>query len=216
MIGEGLEEKSMIINFFKLTILSFIFTIGFLGGCSDSSTDKSHPESTSERPGFMANVDGAVHAEISGDGIVTYLPPKERDPVTGNRPGYYMLFNNLPTDAMEGRDLVIIFRIPDGAQPGHYNLMTPDPLKVGQNFDVQVEAVEQGQSIPYQTNTEGTITLDNFTPDRISPEASRIKGTFQFVAENTVGEKVSVNGAFDFPSKQNVVSLNAGYSVKKS
>lgn len=99
----------MIINLFKLTILSFIFTIGFLVGCSDSSTDKSRPESTSEHPGFMANVDGAVYAEISGDGIVTYLPPKERDPVTGNRPGYYMLFNNLPTDAMEGRDLVIYF-----------------------------------------------------------------------------------------------------------
>ncbi|WNM60023.1 hypothetical protein [Candidatus Nitrospira allomarina] len=135
--------------------------------------------------------------------------------MTGNRPGYYMLFNNLPTDTMEGRELVIIFRIPDGARPGHYNLMTPDPLRVGHNFDVQVEAVEQGQSIPYQTNTEGTITLDNFAPDRISPEASRIKGTFQFVAENTVGEKVSVNGAFDFPSKEKVVSLNAGYSVRE-
>ena len=203
----------MIINLFKLT--SFIFTIGFLVGCSDSSTDKRRLESTSEHPGLMANVDGSVHAEISGDGMVTYLPPKERDPVTGNCPGYYMLFNKLPTDAMEGRELVIIFRIPDGAQPGHYNLMTPDPLNVGQNFDVQVEAVEQGQSIPYQTNTEGTITLDNFTPDRITPEASKIKGTFQFVVENIVGEKVSVNGAFEFPSKQKVVSLTAGDSIKE-
>lgn len=90
--------------------------------------------------------------------------------------------------------------------------MTPDPLKVGQNFDVQVEAVEQGQSIPYQPNTEGTITLDNFSPDRISPETSTIKGTFQFVTENNDGEQVAVFGTLNFPSGKKIVSQETAYS----
>ncbi|WP_342346935.1 hypothetical protein [uncultured Nitrospira sp.] len=204
----------MMITFQRFIILSFIFTTGFIVGCSESSSEKSNPEPKSQHAGFTANVDGAVHAEILGDGIVTYLPPKERT-VTGNRPGYYMLVNNLPRDVIEEREFFIIFRIPDGAQPGHYNLMTPDPLKVGQNFDVQVEAVEKGQSIEYQNNTEGTITLDNFSPDRSSPEASTIKGTFQFVTENNAGERVSINGTFDFPTEKNVVSLDVGYSFRE-
>lgn len=198
----------MIINFSRFFVLGFLVTTGFIGGCSESSTETMTPEPRSEHSAFTANVDGAVHSDISGDGIVTYLPPKERA-VTGNRPGYYMLVNNLPRNDIEGREFFIIFRIPDGAQPGHYKLTTPDPLKVGQNFDVQMEAVEKGQSIAYQNNTEGTITLDDFSPDRLSPEGSTIKGTFQFVTENNAGEKVSVYGAFDFPSEKNVVSLNA-------
>lgn len=205
----------MIITFPRFIILSVIFTTGFIVGCSDPSTDKISSESKGDHPGFIANVDGADHTEILAEGIVTYLPPKERDTVTGNRPGYYMLVNNLLTDAIDGREFIIIFRIPDGARPGHYNLMTPDPLRVGHNFDVQIESVEKGQSIAYQTNTEGTITLDNFSPDRVSPEASTIKGTFQFVAENNAGEKVSVNGAFDFPSEKEVVSLDVAYSFKE-
>lgn len=200
----------MIENFSRFIILSFIVTTGFIGGCSES-TDKVSSESKSEHPGFIAKVDGAGHTEILAEGIVTYLPPKERDTITGNRPGYYMLVNNLLTDIQDEREFIIIFRIPDGAQPGHYNLMTPDPLRVGHNFDVQIEAVEKGQSIAYQTNTEGTITLENFSPNRISPEASTIKGTFQFVAENHAGEKVSVNGAFDFPSEKYVFSLTAAW-----
>ncbi|MDT3779042.1 hypothetical protein PJI16_15860 [Nitrospira sp. MA-1] len=200
----------MIVKFSRFIILSFIFTTGFIGGCSESSTDKSTPEPRSEHSAFIANVDNAVHADIWGDGIVTYLPPKEGT-VSGNRPGYYMLVNNLPRDDMKGREFFIIFRIPDGAQPGHYNLMAPDPLKVGQNFDVQIEAVEKGQSIAYQNNTEGTMTLDSFSPDRLSPEASTIKGTFQFVTENNAGERVSVEGTFDFPSEKNVFSLTAAW-----
>jgi hypothetical protein len=204
----------MIIKFSRFIILSFIVTTGFIGGCSES-TDKVSSESKSEHPGFIAHVDGAGHTEILTEGIVTYLPPKERDTITGNRPGYYMLVNNLLTDIQDEREFIIIFRIPDGAQPGHYNLMTADPLRIGHNFDVQVEAVEKGQSIAYQTNTRGTITLENFSPDRISPEASTIKGTFQFVAENHEGEKVSVNGAFDLPTEEKMVSWNSGYSFKE-
>lgn len=204
--------KTMPLTIGRLTVLILVLVIS---GCSDSTTDPVPEEPKVERPGFTATVSGAVNGEVSGAGMVTYLPPKERDPVTGNRPGYYMLVNNLPPETLEGKAFIIIFRIPDGAQPGNYNLMIPDPLKVGQDFDVQVETVEEGKSIAYQTNTEGTITLDNFSPDRIFPEASTIKGTFQFVTENSAGEQVSVYGAFDFPSQKNVVSRDTAYSFNE-
>jgi hypothetical protein len=194
----------MIVTVTRSLILSLIFTTGFLG-CSDSSTDKSIPEPKSEHPGFTANVDGAVHAEISGDGIVTYLPPKEQDPMTGDRPGYFLIAS-LNTETKGDGGLNLTFRIPDGALPGNYILMTPDPLKVGETFDVRVETIEGGKPISYQSNTEGTIVLDNFYPDRASPRMSTIKGTFQFVTENIEGSRISANGTFDFPSEKKVIS----------
>ena len=178
-------------------------------GCSDSPNDTAIEEPKVEQhPGFTANVSGAVNAEVSGTGIVTYLGPKERDMVTGNRPGYFLIAN-INTDLTGERGFTITFRIPDGAKPGNHNLMTPDPRKVGENFDVRVERVEEGKLISYQTNTDGTITLNNFSPDRTYPDISNITGTFQFVTENSKGDRISANGTFDFPHKRKVVSLTA-------
>lgn len=183
-------------------------------GCSDSPNDTAIEEPKVELPGFTANVSGAVNAEVSGAGIVTYLGPKERDIVTGNRPGYFLIAN-INTDLTGERGFTITFRIPDEAQPGNYTLMTPDPRKVGENFDVRVEWVEEGKLISYQTNTDGTITLNNFSPDRTYPDISNITGTFQFVTENSEGDRISANGTFDFPSKKRVVTQGAVYSFKK-
>ena len=148
---------------------------------------------------------GAVNAEVSGAGIVTYLGPKERDIVTGSRPGYFLMAN-LNSDVMGERGFTITFRIPAEAQPGNHNLVTSDPLKVGENFNVRVERVEEGKLISYETNTDGTITLNNFSPDRTYPDISNITGTFQFVTENSEGDRISANGTFDFPLGRKVVS----------
>ncbi len=174
-------------------------------GCSDSPNETGIEEPKVEHPGFTANVSGAVNAEVSGAGIVTYLGPKERDIVTGSRPGYFLMAN-LNSDVMGERGFTITFRIPAEAQPGNHNLVTPDPLKVGENFDVRVERVEEGKLISYETNTDGTITLNNFSPDRTYPDISNITGTFQFVTENSEGDRISANGTFDFPLGRKVVS----------
>lgn len=176
-------------------------------GCSDSPNETGIEEPKVEHPGFTANVSGAVNAEVSGAGIVTYLGPKERDIVTGSRPGYFLMAN-LNSDVMGERGFTITFRIPAEAQPGNHNLVTSDPLKVGENFDVRVERVEEGKLISYETNTDGTITLNNFSPDRTYPDISNITGTFQFVTENSEGDRISANGTFDFPFRRNVVSLD--------
>lgn len=174
-------------------------------GCSDSPNETGIEEPKVEHPGFTANVSGAVNAEVSGAGIVTYLGPKERDIVTGSRPGYFLMAN-LNTDVMGERGFTITFRIPAEAQPGNHNLVTSDPLKVGENFNVRVERVEEGKLISYETNTDGTITLNNFSPDRTYPDISNITGTFQFVTENSEGDRISANGTFDFPLGRKVVS----------
>ena len=174
-------------------------------GCSDSPNETGIEEPKVEHPGFTANVSGAVNAEVSGAGIVTYLGPKERDIVTGSRPGYFLMAN-LNSDVMGERGFTITFRIPAEAQPGNHNLVTSDPLKVGENFNVRVERVEEGKLISYETNTDGTITLNNFSPDRTYPDISNITGTFQFVTENSEGDRISANGTFDFPLGRKVVS----------
>lgn len=174
-------------------------------GCSDSPDETGIEEPKVEHPGFSASVSGAVNAEVSGAGIVAYLGPMERDIVTGSRPGYFLMAN-INTDVMGERGFTITFRIPAEAQPGNHNLVTPDPLKVGENFDVRVETLEEGKLIAYQTNTEGTITLDNFSPDRTFPQISNITGTFQFVTESSVGGRISANGTFVFPLGRKVVS----------
>lgn len=186
-------------------MISGLLIIGLLAGCYNSSPDEMNQESKTGHPGFTASVSGAVNAEVSGDGIVTYLPPKDQDPMRGLRPGYFLMAN-LNTSTRGDGGLNMAFRIPDRAQPGNYMLKTPDPLKVGENFDVRVETVEGGKPMSYETNTEGTIVLDNFYPDRASPDTSTIKGTFQFVTENPDGDRISANGTFDFPLEKKAMS----------
>lgn len=182
-----------------LTFHILLMAVG-MAGCSDSSTDPGNQEPKVEHPGFTASVSGAVNTQVSEEGIVTYLPPKTQDSITGSRPGYFLLANNLLTDPIDGQAVMITFRIPDDAQPGNYNLRTPDPRKVGEHFDVQVETMEKGEPMAFYTNTEGTITLEKFFPDRTYPDISNIQGRFQFVTENSEGKQVSVNGSLDFPS----------------
>lgn len=191
-------------------LLIALMNVFMMSGCSDSSTDRATEEPKVNYPGFIADVSGAVNSKVSGSGIVTYLPPKERDNITGNRPGYYLLANNLLATPPDEQEPIITFRIPDGAQPGNYLLTTPDPLKIGEDFDAQVEMVKEGEFVSYQSNTEGTITLDNFSPDHNQGEThttNTVKGTFQFITENNEGEQVSVNGTFDFspamPNREN-------------
>jgi hypothetical protein len=92
--------------------------------------------------------------------------------------------------------------------------VTPDPLKLGENFEVKIETVQEGKPVAYQTNTEGTITLDKFSPDRTNPSISNITGTFYFVTENREGNQISASGAFDFPLRRKVVSEGPGYLLK--
>lgn len=195
-------------------IQAALFICAFLGGCSDSSVDQVKQETQrSGHPGFSAKVSGAVNAEVSGAGIVTYLHPRDRGSANGVRPGYFLIAN-LNTDTIENQGLNLAFRIPDDAEPGNYNLTTEDPLKVGENFDVRVETVQEGKPMVYEVNTEGTIHLDDFMPNRTYPDTSTITGTFQFVTENSEGQKISAEGVFDFPLARKVVSLDRGHFIE--
>lgn len=191
--------------------------------CSSCSESSDHPreEPKVEIPGFTAQVSGAVDGEVTGAGIVTYLPPKEGDLLTGrNRPGYYVLANNLLPNTIKGKDFIITFRIPEGVEAGNYNLMPPDPLNVGEDFDAQVEIVEGGRTISYHSHTEGVLSLDDFSPDPAFPDLEngngKIKGTFHFITENLDGEQVSVKGEFDFHPGREVMTKRIEDNVRES
>jgi hypothetical protein len=193
--------------------LALMFSVVALGGCSDSYPDHPTEEPKVEPSGFKAKVSGAVNGDVTGAGIITYLPPKAGDLLTGrSRPGYYLLANNLLPNTLEGKDLIITFRIPDGVEAGNHNLMPPDPLNVGEDFDAQVEVIEKGKTISYHSNPGGVIILDHFSPDPAFPELGNgdgdIKGTFQFVAENLEGEQILVSGEFDFTPGREVMTKN--------
>lgn len=185
--------------------------IGVSGGCSDPTYNSATEKSQADRVGFMAQISGAVSGEASGAGIVTYLPPKEEDLATGRSSrGYYVLANNLLPKTLAGKDVIITFRIPDGVQTGQYAFKPSDPLKIGKDIHAQIEIVEGGESVSYHSKTEGTLTFDQFSPVPAFPDISNshghIKGHFQFAAENADGERVSVNGDFNFPHGNEVMA----------
>ncbi len=190
--------------------LAGLIVLSVMVGCSDSPKDTTIEEPKVDHPEFTAKVSGAVNAEVVGSGIVTYLGPKERDEVMGNRPGYFLLAN-INGQAAGKKGFTITFRIPEEAQPGNHELMTPDARTVGEHFDVRLERMEEGRLISYHANTDGTITLKNFAPDRTYPNISTITGTFQFVTENNEGERVSAKGTFNFPFRRKVAFLYAEY-----
>jgi hypothetical protein len=164
-------------------------------GCTESSTTDSV---TTEPPGFAATVSGAVDGHLSGRGLVTYIAPQ--DTVSGTRPGYYLV-SNLIQDVMEARDWVITFRIPDGTDSGTYQLVSADPMSVGEEFEVRLEGMVDRRTVSFRSNTEGTLTLDSFPSDVSQLSDATIKGKFQFSAGNRHGEVISVNGEFDFTVK---------------
>jgi hypothetical protein len=201
-----------VIGRWVLFIIVPSIVLGGIGGCSDSNNDPPAEEPKMTHPTFTATLSGAVKDKIAGAGIVTYLPLKDRE--AGGEEGGYYVISNFKTDPKEEKGIIINFRIPDGAQPGSYTLMAPDPLKIGQDFDVGVEMVEKGDLTFFHTNTEGTLHLDTFIPNRNNPSASTIKGTFQFVTENSGGNRISVEGAFDFPFEDKVMSsFGSEYSL---
>ena len=153
---------------------------------------------TKKPTGFTATVSGAVTDNLSGRGMVTYIAPQ--DTVSGTRPGYYLVSNVLQ-DVMEARDWVITFRIPDGTDSGTYQLVSADPMSVGEEFEARLEGSVEQRTVSFRSNTDGTITLDSFPSNVNQLSGATIKGKFRFSAENHQGEAVAVNGEFDFPAK---------------
>lgn len=166
-------------------------------GCMESST--SSTDSGAREPvGFAVTVSGVVEDRFAGSGIVTYIAPQ--DTVTGTRPGYYLV-SNVIQGVMEAKDWVVTFRIPDGTDSGTYQLVSADPMSVGEEFEARLEGIIDRRTVSFSSNTEGTLTLDSFPSDVSQLSEATIKGKFQFSAENNDGETVAVNGVFDFPVK---------------
>lgn len=167
------------------------FLLLVIAGCADSSSDPVSEDPVAEQPGFTGSVSGAVVGEISGPGVATYLPPQ--DTIDGVRSGYFLIANVRGASA-----LVITFRLPAKAQSGTYPLVAADPMALGENFEVRVESIADGRPVAYGLNTDGTLRLETFPSDGATLSGAKIKGSFQFVTQDSKGESLAANGTFEF------------------
>lgn len=158
---------------YKIVHIMAGFMLLLIAACSDSSTDSVSKAPVAEQPGFTGSVSGAVSGEISGPGVATYLPPQ--DTIDGARPGYYLIAND-----RGATELLITFRIPAETKAGTYQLVTVDPMELGENFEVRIEGTVDGKPVSFGSKTEGTLTLDTFPADGHTLAGAKIEGSFQF------------------------------------
>ncbi len=167
-----------------LTISVFLVLLS-VSSCRDS---RQHPKTSGN---FTAEISGSITGRVSGPGIVSFLPPS--DSSFGPRPGYFFI-----ADDTGVRDLGITITIPSNTQPGKYQLVSVGPMNVGKDFEVRVDRSVGNRTESFQTNTTGTITLEQFPEDGSNIAGSPVRGHFEFTAEGKGGQRVTVKGTFDF------------------
>ena len=171
---------------YKILLTALILTVAYV---ASSFGDSSNPSS---RPGhFTAEISGSINGHVAGPGVIKYLPP--RDVSFGTIPGYYFI-----ADDTGVRDHGITFTIPSTATPGIHKLVSAHPMDVGKEFEVRIDVSEGNVTKSYQSNTTGTIILEEFPLDEASLAKRQVKGSFEFTTEGKGGERATAKGLFDF------------------
>jgi len=173
-----------------MTYRSSLLALILAGAVSISACDS--PESGSIESGnFLAEVSGAVVGQVSGPGIIRFLPASEVN--FGTRPAYFFV-----ADDAGVRKLGITFAIPANTRPGTYRLVSVHPMDVGREFEVRVDWSVGDRTESFELNTKGTITIEAFPSDPDSLSKGRVMGSFDFSTQNRNGQKVMGQGSFDF------------------
>ncbi len=153
-----------------------------------SSCNDSRPAASGD---FTAEISGSITGQVSGPGIVTYLPPG--DTGVGPRPGYFLI-----ADDTGVRDFGITITIPSDTRPGKYEMVSVGPFDSGKEFEVRVDRSIGNRTESFQKHTTGTFNLEQFPEDGSKIKGSPVRGDFEFTTEGKDGEKVMVKGQFDF------------------
>jgi hypothetical protein len=180
------EATKMIKHF--LLFIYLLASIVWVSACSETNA----PVAVSGN--FDADVSGAFKGKVSGPGVIKYLPPSEVS--FGSRPGYFFI-----ADATGVRDFGIIFTIPANTTPGTYPLKTAHPMDVGKGFEVRLDKSTDNRTVSFQSNTTGSITLEEFPEDPNNITDAIVKGTFKFSTENSNAERVNAEGVFEFQGR---------------
>ena len=162
-----------------------------LSACNESDEAKSAGVPARN---FVADVSGSVSGQISGPGLIRFLPPGNSS--VGPRPGYFFL-----ADDSGVRDLGITFTIPANTQPGTYELESAPPLETGEHFEVRVDRSVGNRTESFHSKTSGTITLEAFPQDGENIAGVQVKGQFEFSTQDKHGHEITLQGSLDFQGR---------------
>ncbi len=173
----------------KPLLLALVVTsAAFIPACDDSRNAEVATGS------FVADVSGAVTGQVSGQGLIRFIPPYDAN--FGTRPGYFFV-----ADDSGVRRIGITFTIPANAQPGTYHLVSAHPMDAGREFEVRIDRSVKDRTDSFQLNTEGTITIDSFPADGNNIAGSHVTGSFEFATEDRSGNQAKAKGSFDFKGR---------------
>ena len=145
--------------------------------------------SSSPNAGFQAVITGAYEGEVSGAGVLKFLPDAGFE-----RQGYFIL-----SDGQGIRPYGVTFVLPRGSTPGRYALESPSAFDVGTVPSVRVDRDMGDSVLSSEKNTSGVLDLIAFPEDEKSLGGSDVRGRFEFETEDPKGRRVGVTGSFDFP-----------------
>lgn len=131
---------------------------------------------------ISADNDATLQASISGPGAYRQVPTRRQ------RPGYHYLADGNPDDGFE-----VILILPKAATPGVFIMSPSTPFDTGSDYSAKVESREHGS---FSYNTEGLLTLNQL--QSIDEHHTLASGTFTFAVENENGERIVVDGRFNF------------------
>ena len=152
------------------------------GTWADASSSKA------TKSGFSATITGAYEGKVSGKGTLQFLANAGFD-----RKGYYFL-----ADGQGIRPHGITFIIPRGLSVGKHALKNPSPLEIGQVLSVRVDRDLNNATVSSQSNTVGFLQLLTFPSEETKLKGTTVSGNFEFITEDSKGQKISVQGKFNF------------------
>ena len=147
--------------------------------------------STSTDAGFKAVIAGSYEGAATGSGVLMLLPD-----AGFTKQGYFFL-----ADGRGLRPHGVTFILPRGISPGHHELTSPSPLKIGTVPSVRVDRDTGVAIVAADRNISGFLELTVFPSDQSKLVGSDVAGRFEFVAEDAEGRKIDVTGTFSFKAK---------------
>lgn len=135
---------------------------------------------------FTASVGGAVTATVSGD-------------------GYFMCDDDvgeLTIAPSGGFSDTILILLPRDAETGNYTFA--EDANMGTGVRVQYLGADFTES--YETGVVGTLMLEALP----TAPGETVRGSFEFQADNSDGETITVNGSFDFEVGENAFANCGG------
>lgn len=146
---------------------------------------------TPRKAGFEAVISGAYRGEVSGGGVLKFLPGAGLE-----KRGYYFL-----ADGQGVRPHGVTFVLPPDVAPGHQVLVSPSPLDIGTVPSVRVDR-DMGDAVASaERNTSGYLDLVDFPDDAHDLSGARVTGDFVFETEDSQGRGIEVRGKFDFEAE---------------